>query len=115
MESQTRKGFMCQVDFVHELGEASGGNTIYPTEDQAKKYSPCVTECGLVEVEVKVVREVLPENDRGDRRGVDPWDEKAQEKVWFENLKLKIQQTEDRLEYLKKSLKGLKEKIDNGG
>jgi len=49
---QSRKGFMCQVDFMHELGEATGGNRIFPTIKELKKYYPCVAECGIVEVEV---------------------------------------------------------------
>jgi hypothetical protein len=35
-------GWMCAVDFQHELGEALGGNTIYPSEKDLRKRRVCV-------------------------------------------------------------------------
>ncbi len=45
-------GYMCMVDFDCELGNACGGNTVYPSIDDLKKNRRCVSECGIVEVHV---------------------------------------------------------------
>lgn len=52
-------GYMCRVDFVHELGAAMGGNTVYPNVEDCKKHRKCVDTCGIVEVEVRLRRIVL--------------------------------------------------------
>jgi len=43
---------MCGVDFKYELGEAAGGNTIYPSIADLKRNKPCWLECGIVRVSV---------------------------------------------------------------
>lgn len=35
-------GWMCYVDFSCELGEASGGNTVYASESDLRKHRECV-------------------------------------------------------------------------
>ena len=35
-------GWMCGVDFSCELGEANGGNTIYPSEENLRANMTCV-------------------------------------------------------------------------
>ena len=35
-------GWMCSVDFDHELGEAAGGTTIYESEKDLRKHRTCV-------------------------------------------------------------------------
>ena len=35
-------GWMCSVDFQHELGEAAGGTTIYASEGDLRKCRTCV-------------------------------------------------------------------------
>jgi hypothetical protein len=56
------KGFMCAIDWQHELGEASGGNRIYPSLRDLKEYHPMWEECGVVEVEVSLVGWVAEQN-----------------------------------------------------
>ena len=41
-------GYMCLTDFEYELGNATGGNVIYPTASEAL----CKGSCGVVEVEI---------------------------------------------------------------
>jgi len=53
-----RVGYMCGTDFDHELGNASDGNTIYPSVDALKRHNKCVDECGVVEVEVRYKRTI---------------------------------------------------------
>jgi len=53
-------GYMCRTDFECELGAASGGNTIYPSVEDLKRYKPCAESCGVVEVEVRYRRIVEP-------------------------------------------------------
>ena len=60
MNDETRTGFMCKIDFDHELGCASGGNKIYPSERNLRELHSMADECGIVEVEVKVLRIVTP-------------------------------------------------------
>ncbi len=57
-------GYMCAVDWEWELGAASGGNTIYPSEKDAVRCRKCISGCGLVEVEVRFRRVILEGKDR---------------------------------------------------
>jgi hypothetical protein len=47
-------GWMCGVDFSCELGEANGGNTVYPSEENLRANRKCVNSrdewCCPVEV-----------------------------------------------------------------
>lgn len=52
------KGYMCKTDYEFELGQASGGNTVFPSVEDAKKNLKCWGSCGLVEVEVVYVKEL---------------------------------------------------------
>lgn len=57
-EAITVTGYMCKTDFFYELGQASNGEEIYATVEDLKKGRPCVETCGIVEVEVRLVRVV---------------------------------------------------------
>ena len=48
-------GYMCGVDWQHELGHAMGGNVVYPSVEDLKANRKCVRSCGIVKVEVKLV------------------------------------------------------------
>lgn len=52
---KSRTGFMCKIDFDHELGNAYGGNTIHPSVESLKEHHTCADECGIVEVEVRLI------------------------------------------------------------
>lgn len=45
-------GYMCGIGWQHELGEAEGGNKIYPSQEECEEYEKCTHECGIVEVDV---------------------------------------------------------------
>lgn len=47
-------GYMDKIDFDCELGSACGETSIYPSVEDLKKHSPCVKNCGIVEVEVRL-------------------------------------------------------------
>lgn len=51
-------GYMCGVDWDHELGNALGGNTIYPSESDLMANKRCTDECGIVEVEVRLKKRI---------------------------------------------------------
>lgn len=53
-------GYMCYIDYCHELGNAAGGNKVYPSLDDLYKHHPMADECGIVEVEVSVKALVKP-------------------------------------------------------
>lgn len=57
-----RTGFMCKVDFEHEVGVAKGAHIIASSVEELKKRRRCVDRCGIVEVEVKLVRVVQESN-----------------------------------------------------
>lgn len=52
-------GYMCRVDAEHELGEASGGNAVYPSVEDLKRSRACWSECGIVEVEITVTNVIV--------------------------------------------------------
>ena len=52
-------GYMCATDWECELGLASGGNTIFPSKEDAINRLKCAEGCGIVEVEVRFRRLVL--------------------------------------------------------
>lgn len=48
------RGYMCQIDWECELGSAPS-NTIYSSLEELKEQHNCWAECGIVEVEVRLV------------------------------------------------------------
>lgn len=58
------RGFMCKTDFDYEVGNAMGGNKVYPSVRDLKANQGCWKECGIVEVEVSLRRVVAWENYR---------------------------------------------------
>lgn len=65
-------GYMDKVDFDCELGQAIDGNKVFPSIEALKKFKPCVKQCGIVEVEVRL-REVIQHTDFSNsiRKGID--------------------------------------------
>lgn len=57
--------YMDMVDWQHELGYASDGNKVFPSVNDAKKYSPCWKQCGIVKVEIRLIEVVEPQNLNG--------------------------------------------------
>ena len=53
-----RTGYMDDVDFTHELGEAMGGNSIYSSVRDLKENNECWDGCGIVKVEVKFLEQI---------------------------------------------------------
>ena len=49
------RGFMCLVDWQHELGESAYGTKVYGDIDDLRQHSPCVIECGIAEVAMRLV------------------------------------------------------------
>jgi len=67
---EPRYGFMCLTDWQWELGEALGGNMVYPDLKDLKKHRVCVEDCGIVRVKIvldKVIRDRKP--FRGKKNG----------------------------------------------
>lgn len=68
---ETQKGFMCSTDFDTELGMDCNEARVYPTLAKLERDRKCIvegeqhghrTDCGIYEVEVKIVRVVKPAN-----------------------------------------------------
>lgn len=60
MIGQKRTGYMDMTDFQHELGQAKK-STIYANLEDVKNLECVRLECGIVEVEVRVIRVVKKE------------------------------------------------------
>lgn len=61
----TRRGFMCQIDFEEEIEaecEPPSFTAIYATEDQCRELRGCTGGCGMVEVEISLIRVVKESN-----------------------------------------------------
>lgn len=57
-----KTGYMCKTNFEHELGEANGGCSVYPTIKDLLKNEPCSINCGIVKVKIELV-EVIQKSD----------------------------------------------------
>jgi hypothetical protein len=55
----TVKGYMCAIDWQHEIGNARDGNKVYPSLEALKEAHPMYEECGVVEVEVRITQTVI--------------------------------------------------------
>lgn len=58
-EREPVRGFMCRIDWGHELGSEVSGSRVYPSEDDLRRNHSCADACGIVEVEVRLVRVVV--------------------------------------------------------
>lgn len=56
------KGYMCQTDWDTDLPLGANDVKIYTDLDVLKRQRKCVKECGIVEVEVTLVKVVEPGN-----------------------------------------------------
>lgn len=56
------KVYMCGVDFQYEVGNASGGNKAYPSIKDLKEHAKCWKGCGIVELELTLVKWVRKQN-----------------------------------------------------
>lgn len=56
------RGFMCLIDWQHEIGHASDGNKIYPSLEALKRHHGAWKSCGVVEVTVRAKQIVEPQD-----------------------------------------------------
>ena len=60
---EPRVGYMCSVDFDHELCEAAGGTKVFAAVKDLEETYPCVKQgCGIYKVKVEFL-EVIREED----------------------------------------------------
>jgi hypothetical protein len=55
---RTVDGYMCKTDWECELGNAYDGNKVFPSIKALKEHYRCVDECGIVKVQVRLLRVV---------------------------------------------------------
>ena len=58
--------YMCATEYDHELGHVVA--KVYPSIEKLKAERPCIPECGIVAVQVELIRVVepgLPYSQRG--------------------------------------------------
>jgi hypothetical protein len=64
-DPEEKIAYMCGVAWQHELGHALGGNKLYPSVEDLKESSKCTDQCGVVEVNVELVKWVQPQKFPG--------------------------------------------------
>lgn len=58
----TVRGYMCLTDWQYEIGHRDLGNIVFPSLHDLQRVRHCWNQCGVVEVEVRSIRTVVPEN-----------------------------------------------------
>lgn len=66
-------GYMCLTDWEFEIGNASGGNRVYPSIEDIKRSRKCVAGCGIMEVRVTGIRVVEPAHEEEGEEGWAAW------------------------------------------
>lgn len=61
MKKHKHYGYLCGVDWQHELGNTSFPE-LYNSVDELKKYRTCWVQCGIVKVELKLVEWSEPQD-----------------------------------------------------
>ena len=54
--------YTCGVDYQHELGEAYPFTEVYPSIEALKEQRNCWENCGIVELEITLVKWVEPQD-----------------------------------------------------
>lgn len=62
MKKRKIYGYLCGVDFQHEAGESSDYPLLYNSPEALKKDRVCWEQCGIVQVELKLVKWVELQN-----------------------------------------------------
>lgn len=64
MSTRTKaiRGYMCKVVWEHDFQDSGDPGTIHTCLDKLRQDSPCVHQCGIVEVEVRLVQ-IVQESD----------------------------------------------------
>jgi len=57
--SITRIGYMDRTDFLHEVGEAAGGTTVYASLNDILNHCSCAIKCGVVKVKISKVENMV--------------------------------------------------------
>jgi len=53
---------MCAVDWQYELGEVNDYTKVYSSVEDLKRQRICWEQCGIVEVEVNMIKWIEPQN-----------------------------------------------------
>lgn len=86
------------VDFQHEIGEASGGNKVYPSLKDLKENNKCYESCGVVKAKITLVEWVLPQNIHLNSRRP--------------HMESKIERAKERLAFFEEAIKKTKAEIE---
>ena len=65
---RVRIGYMDGTDFDEELGEALGGNKVYPDLKDCMDNNECVDECGVIKVEIRAIEVIYERNELKNER-----------------------------------------------
>ncbi len=103
MKSKTKKVtvYLDGVDWQHEIGCASDGNSVYPDTVSLKENNRCWAGCGIVECDI-VFKKWVVEHD---------WDRMSKDSKTYTAKELKENSDILRLESAQKHLEYLEEKV----
>ena len=57
-------GYMCMIDWQHEIGAASDGNKVYPSIEDLRRDHTMFEQCGVVEVRISFSKIMIPQDLR---------------------------------------------------
>jgi ribosomal protein L34E len=55
-------GYMCGVDYQHEVGEVMDSTPVYSSVEDLKRQRTCWKRCGICEIEIRAVKWVEPQD-----------------------------------------------------
>ena len=59
---KTKKGYLCGIDFQHELcDDNANGVELFGSKEALKSNKSCWKECGILEVEIKPIKWIEPQ------------------------------------------------------
>lgn len=107
------------VDWQHEIGEAAGGNTVYPSINDLKENNKCWKSCGIVECEITFKKWSKNQDLFGPSTNTVVYNKEEMEKnrdiVLLEGLKKHLKYLEDRAKKLKKRIDYHSKKVKKKG
>lgn len=95
------------TDWRYEVGEASDGNTVYPSLESIQHYTQCWKGCGVVKCKLVFVEEVLPEDTKEMFKDLVPASQLTQDRDVA-----RLQSAEYHLEFMNKRVENIKVRIE---
>jgi len=110
---KTKYGFIDATDFHHELGEASGGVTIYSSLNDALENCFCAKGCGVFKVKVSYVETALAGKEDMQEKEEKEEKEKEKEIERISHYRAKAEKLRKHVEWLNSLADRLERDLEN--